>query len=128
MEALLWALPVNSARVGESDQEKNSMKEISASVGKYSGTARVIHDESEFNRVQKGDVLICTKTTSSWSVIFAEIGALITEEGGLLSHPAIVAREYGIPYVTAVPDATKIILDGQEVEVDGDTGVVRIRG
>ena len=58
--------------------------------------------------------------------MFAKIGALVTDTGGILSHPAIIAREYGIPAVVATGNATKLIHDGQQICVDGDAGVVRI--
>jgi pyruvate,water dikinase len=61
-----------------------------------------------------------------WSVLFAKVSALVTDTGGILSHPAIIAREYGIPAVVATGNATQLIRDGQQVLVDGDAGIVRI--
>jgi pyruvate,water dikinase len=61
-----------------------------------------------------------------WSILFAKVGALVTDTGGILSHPAIIAREYGIPAVVATGNATELIRDGQQVLVDGDAGIVRL--
>jgi pyruvate,water dikinase len=59
-----------------------------------------------------------------WSVLFSRIGALVTDSGGILSHPAIIAREYGVPAVVATGNATAVLRDGQQVTVDGDAGSV----
>jgi phosphohistidine swiveling domain-containing protein len=65
-------------------------------------------------------------TSPVWSVLFSRIGALVTDSGGILSHPAIIAREFGIPAVVATGNATSLLRDGQRVTVDGDAGVVEI--
>ena len=85
-------------------------------------------DESQFERVQPGDVLVCPMTTPAWNVLFGSVGALITNEGGILSHPAIIAREFGIPAVVGTREATARIPDGALIEVDGTRGVVSILG
>jgi pyruvate,water dikinase len=82
--------------------------------------------EHEFDKLQAGDVLVCPITSPVWSVLFAKVGALVTDAGGILSHPAIIAREYGIPAVVATRNATSRLRDGQRVHVDGDAGIVRI--
>ena len=97
-----------------------------ASKGTYTGTARIIMGEHQFDRLKAGDVLVCPITSPVWSILFANVGALVTDAGGILSHPAIIAREYGIPAVVATGNATQIITDGQQVVVDGDHGIVRI--
>ncbi len=99
---------------------------IAASPGSYTGTARVIHSEGEFARVQPGDVLVCSITSPVWSVLFSIIGGLVTDTGGLLSHPAIIAREYGVPAVVATGNATALVRDGQRVRVDGTSGRVDV--
>ena len=78
--------------------------------------------------MRPGDVLVCVMTTPSWTPLFAIAAGIITETGGALSHPAITAREYGIPAVVAVKDATARIRDGQVVTIDGGKGVVSLRG
>jgi pyruvate,water dikinase len=97
-----------------------------ASPGKYEGVVRVVKDEAEFEKIRPGDVLVCVSTTPSWSVVFSVIGALVTEAGGILSHPAIVAREYGIPAVLSLERATEKLREGQRVMVDGDLGAVAL--
>ena len=98
---------------------------LAASAGRYTGPVRVIRDAAEFGRLRRGDVLVCPATTAQWSVLFPSVGALVTDEGSLLSHPAIVAREYGVPAVVATRFATTALHDGQLVEVDGTAGTVR---
>ncbi|HZU76433.1 MAG TPA: PEP-utilizing enzyme [Dehalococcoidia bacterium] len=96
-----------------------------AARGVYRGPARIVLSEEEFDRVQPGDVLVCPVTTPSWNVLFGSVGALVTNEGGILSHPAIIAREFGIPAVVGTRTATDSFPDGAIVEVDGDAGAVR---
>jgi pyruvate,water dikinase len=83
-----------------------------------------VRSEDEFDRVRPGDVLVCRMTAPSWNVLFGSIGALVTDEGGILSHPAIIAREFGIPAVVGTRRATTTIADGAIVEVDGAAGLV----
>jgi phosphohistidine swiveling domain-containing protein len=97
-----------------------------ASSGTYTGTARVVLSESEFGRVRPGDVLVCPITTPSWSVLFGQIGGLVTDTGGMLSHSAIVAREHGIPAVVATGSGTTRIPDGATVTVDGASGNIEV--
>jgi rifampicin phosphotransferase len=97
-----------------------------AVAGRYRGVVRVLKDESELGRIQHGDVLVCPITSPPWAVIFPKIGALVTDTGGLLSHPAIVAREFHIPAVVGTVNATEILRDGQIVTVDGDAGTVQV--
>ena len=82
--------------------------------------------EAEFHKVQAGDVLVCPVTSPVWSLLFLSIGALVTETGGVLSHSAIIDREYGIPAVVATGNATAVLREGQTVTVDGARGVVEL--
>ena len=102
------------------------LKGVAAARGTYTGPARIILGEDQFDRLQPGDVLVCPITSPVWSILFAKVGALVTDSGGVLSHPAIIAREYGIPAVVATGNATDIIKDDQRIEVNGDAGLVRI--
>jgi rifampicin phosphotransferase len=97
-----------------------------ASRGLAEGTARVVHGAEDFGRVERGDVLVCTTTTPAWTPLFGAIGGLVTDTGGILSHAAVVAREYGVPTVVGAEVATRLIPDGARVSVDGATGEVRI--
>jgi pyruvate,water dikinase len=95
-----------------------------ASPGRYTGSVRVIMGEHEFDKIRTGDVVVCPTTSPTWSVVFPSLGALVTDGGGILSHPAIIAREHGIPAVVGTGNAMAILRDGQRVTVDGGRGVV----
>ena len=92
--------------------------------GIYEGTARIISGPEDFARLQPGDVLITKNTSAAFNVVLPILGALVTDRGGLLSHAAIVSREYGIPGVVATKTATSTIADGATVRVDGEAGTV----
>jgi pyruvate,water dikinase len=98
------------------------------SPGKVKGTARVLRSASEGERLRRGDVIVAATTAPSWTPLFAAAAAVVTETGGILSHAAVVAREFAIPAVVGVAGAADAIKDGQMLEVDGDTGAVRILG
>lgn len=102
------------------------LRGIAGSPGRASGIARVIRGPEEFHRLQSGEILVAPLTNPVWTPLFAIAGGLVTEVGGILSHGAIVAREYGIPAVMAVSDATKILQEGQQMTVDGNKGIVFI--
>jgi len=112
------------APVGRRHEEGVLARGLGASAGRYSGTVRVVRDEGELDRIRAGDVLVCPVTSPSWSVVFSRIGALVTDTGGMLSHPAIIAREFGLPAVLATGDATARLRDGDVVTVDGAAGLV----
>ncbi len=95
-----------------------------ASAGRYTGIARVVLGEDQFGKIQPGDVVVCPVTSPAWSVVFPSMGGLVTDTGGILSHPAIIARELGIPAVVGAGNATDVLKDGQRVTVDGHTGIV----
>ncbi len=128
MEGLLWATNhVFAAGHGSHIQANNKvLRGIAASPGVYTGTVRVVMNESEFLKLRPGDVLVCPITSPVWSVLFPSVGALVTDTGGILSHPAIIAREYRVPAVVAAENATGLLRDGQIVTVDGNNGLVEI--
>lgn len=101
------------------------LKGAGASQGVAKGRVRVIRGPHEFHKLQPGDVLVCPSTNPSWTPLFAIAAAVVADAGGVLSHAAIVAREYGIPAVMAVVGATQALSDGEPVEVDGAAGTVR---
>jgi pyruvate,water dikinase len=82
---------------------------------------------ADFDRIAQGDVLVTESTTEAFNILLPLLGALVTDSGGLLSHAAIVAREYAIPGVVGTRDATQRIPDGTLVRVDGDAGEVTVR-
>jgi pyruvate,water dikinase len=97
-----------------------------ASDGVYEGAARIVRGPEDFDQVYEGDVLVTTATSPAFSVVLPLIGAVITERGGILSHAAIVAREYGIPAVVSCGGALAAINDGQRVRVDANAGEVTL--
>lgn len=95
-----------------------------ASPGQATGPVRHVESPDDFDRVRPGDILVCRTTDPSWTALFGVVAAVVTETGGLLSHAAIVAREYGLPAVVAAPGATTALRDGALVTVDGTSGRV----
>jgi pyruvate,water dikinase len=106
--------------------ERGVLRGTPGSHGVARGSARVLLSLDDAGRLGRGDVLVARTTSPSWTPLFARATALVTDAGGVLSHSAVVAREYGIPAVVGLGVATQAIADGQLVEVDGDAGVVRI--
>jgi pyruvate,water dikinase len=80
----------------------------------------------DFARVQPGDIIVCPSSNPSWVPLFTIAAGLVTDTGGVLSHAAVVAREFGLPAVVGTGDATSRIADGRMVELDGTTGDVRL--
>lgn len=95
-----------------------------ASSGWVTATARVVGDIVDASRLRRGDILVASATDPSWTPIILDAGAVVLETGGPLSHAALVAREFGIPAVLRVNGATRIIEDGEPLEVDGYAGLV----
>ena len=95
--------------------------------GTAEGRARVIIKLEEA-KMEKGDILVAPYTDPAWTMLFPLAAGLVTEVGGLMTHGAVVAREYGIPAVVGVDNATRKILDGQKIRVDGTHGYVEILG
>jgi phosphohistidine swiveling domain-containing protein len=110
----------------EAPHEQNLLRGLAASGGAYEGPARRVSGPTEFNRIVQGDVLVTESTTEAFNILLPLLGAIVTDSGGLLSHSAIVAREYGIPGVVGTRNATDLILDGTRVRVDGDAGEVTV--
>jgi phosphohistidine swiveling domain-containing protein len=110
----------------QEEHEADMLRGLAASRGIYEGVARCISGPAEFNRIVKGDVLVTVSTSEAFNILLPLLGAIVTDSGGLLSHSAIVAREYGIPGVVGTRDATERIADGTRVRVDGDAGEVTV--
>lgn len=106
--------------------EGKKVRGLGVSPGTYEGTARVIRGTSEFGRIEPGDVLVTNSTTTAFNIVLPLLGAIVTDRGGLLSHAAIVAREYGIPGVVGCTDATTVVSDGDLVRVDGAAGEAEV--
>lgn len=100
---------------------------LGASAGSWRGRARVVRSPEDLHGLEQGDVLVTTATTPAAGVVMPIVGAVVTDRGGLLSHAAIVAREYAVPAVVGTGEATTTIPDDAVVDVDGVAGTVTIR-
>src|SRR5438874_3514059 len=98
---------------------------LPVSAGTIEGRARVILDMAQAD-LEPGDILVTAHTDPSWTPLFAAIKGLVTEVGGLMTHGAVIAREYGLPAVVGVQQASQLIRDGQRIRVDGTGGYVEI--
>jgi len=98
---------------------------LPVSAGIIEGRARVILDMAEAD-LEPGDILVTASTDPSWTPTFLVIAGLVTEVGGLMTHGAVIAREYGLPAVVGVEHATRLIRDGQRIRVNGTDGYVEI--
>lgn len=129
-----WFISTGSFPVFETKQKKkqeekdasNSIKGSAASKGIYEGPVCIVKSPSEFKKLRKGDILVSTYTSPIWTPLFKVAGAAVTEIGSASSHAAIVAREYGIPAVVAIEDATSLLRDGQKIRVDGTKGIITL--
>jgi phosphohistidine swiveling domain-containing protein len=99
---------------------------LGASAGVVEGIARVVQTVDEFDEVRDGDILVCQMTNPAWVVLFTKIAGLVTDTGGTTSHPAVLAREFGIPAVIGTSVATQRIVTGDRLKVDGTAGRVEI--
>jgi rifampicin phosphotransferase len=106
--------------------EPDELRGTGASAGIVRGQARVTLTQADFEAVQPGDIIVCASSNPSWVPLFTIAGGLITNTGGVLSHAAVVAREFGLPAVVGTGDATTRIADGRLVELDGSSGIVRL--
>src|SRR5205823_7564340 len=95
-----------------------------ASPGIAEGRACVVLAPEDLEGIRSGDVLVATTTTPAWTPLFPSLAALVTETGGILSHAAVVAREYGLPAVVGATGATETVPDGARIRVDGTTGEI----
>lgn len=104
----------------------SALRGSACSPGRARGPARVVRRIEDAGRIRQGDVLVAPFTDPGWTPVFPRLAAVVTETGGLLSHAAVIARECGIPAVLAVPNATRVIRDGDLVEVDGHHGTIHV--
>jgi pyruvate, water dikinase len=127
MTIMLWGVTTQRVQEWAQAQEDGSrLTGAAASPGVVEGPARVVIDIEEIGGVRDGDVLVCTITSPAWAPIFSSVRAVVTDIGGVMSHAAIVCREYGLPAVVGTGRATAAIRTGQTVRVDGSNGVVTI--
>jgi pyruvate,water dikinase len=114
-------LPANAE-----EQVGDTLSGVGCSPGQVTGTARVLHGPEDFDQMEAGDILVADITTPAWTPLFAMASGIVTNVGGPLSHGSIVAREYGIPAVLGTGVATRRIVSGQRVTVDGSAGTVSL--
>jgi pyruvate,water dikinase len=125
---MLWGITSDSIAnwLGGGASDDGSLNGMAASPGVEEGPARVIFGPDQINEVQDGEILVAPLTAPSWAPIFGKIKATVTDTGGMMSHAAIVCREYGLPAVTGTGFATSMIKTGQRIRVDGSNGKVTI--
>ena len=112
-----------SYRVEQTDRDL--LRGVAASPGRGRGPVRLVTGPADFERFERGDVLVCHSTTVSWVPLFNMASGIVADVGGALSHAALVAREFGIPAVCGTGTALETLQDGEIVEVDGSAGTVR---
>jgi phosphohistidine swiveling domain-containing protein len=120
----LWGFP-EKFYAGE-PATAGEVRGLAASPGVVEGPARYVASLDEFDQVQDGEILVCRMTNPAWVVLFTKISGLVTDAGGAVSHPAVVAREFGIPAVVGTTNGGERIKTGDRVRVNGSTGVVEI--
>lgn len=108
------------------EQMEAEISGLGASAGRVEGLARHVRGPQDFASIQPGEIMICGATNPAWAPVFTRIAALVTDQGGTLSHAAVLAREYGLPAVLATIHGTKRIPDGARIRVDGMAGKVEI--
>ncbi len=116
---------VVAGRYHDVDAPPGALVGLAVSAGTVEGRARVILDMAEAD-LEPGDILVTAYTDPSWTPAFVSITGLVTEVGGLMTHGAVIAREYGLPAVVGVENATRLIEDGQRIRVNGSAGFVEI--
>ena len=126
---MLWGITTEQVQqwlAGDEEGESGMLKGMAASPGLVEGKARVIMHADDLADVQPGEILVAPITAPSWGPIFGKIKATVTDIGGMMSHAAIVCREYGLPAVTGTGSASTTIRTGQLLRVDGTKGTVEI--
>ena len=119
-----WGFPEKFHRKPTSNEA--TIDGLPASSGVVEGWARVLLTPDDFDKVQKGEIAVCRTTSPAWVVLFTRIGGLVTDAGGMASHPAVVSREFGIPAVVGTSNATLRIRTGDRIRVNGSTGQVDV--
>jgi len=120
--ALLWM--IEHELTAPPKANGSSIVGIGVSSGVYRGRVRVIRKADQLHTLRAGEVLVCPTTSAAWTMVFRRAGAIVADTGSVLSHTAIVAREFALPAVVAAANATSSLVDGKEVMVDGTRGVV----
>ena len=124
---MLWGITTERVRAWAQSQDGGpELSGAAASPGLVEGPARVVKTVQEISDVRDGEILVCSITSPAWAPIFTKVQAVVTDIGGVMSHAAIVCREYGLPAVVGTGRATSQIKTGQPIRVDGSSGLVTI--
>jgi pyruvate, water dikinase len=125
---MLWGITTEQVAqwLGSDDDDPNVLSGMAASGGVVEGLARVITKPTQLSELQQGEILVAPITAPSWGPVFGKIAATVTDIGGMMSHAAIVCREYGVPAVTGTGKASTVIKTGMKLRVDGTQGKVTI--
>jgi len=124
---MLWGITSDAVqRWVAADENDGALVGMAASQGVVEGVARVLSSPDELGQLQKGEILVTPVTAPSWAPVFGKISAAVTDIGGMMSHAAIVCREYGLPAVTGTGNASSKITTGMRLRVDGNEGTVTI--
>jgi pyruvate,water dikinase len=123
---ILRALDQRVAALYERRGSKALIEALGASPGRAVGPVRVVRSPDDFARLLPGDVLVAPATTPAWTPLLARAAAVVTDNGSVLAHASVIARELGIPAVVGAVDATARLSDGQRVVVDGAAGTVAL--
>ncbi len=127
MTIMLWGVTTERVQEWARQQDGGSvLNGAAASPGVIEGLARVVRSVDQIGDVRNGEILVCGSTSPAWAPIFSKIKATVTDVGGVMSHAAIVAREYGLPAVVGTGRATAAIRTGQTIRVDGSEGTVTL--
>ena len=124
---MLWGITSDAVQKWvEADDAGGGLSGMAGSPGIVEGVARVLRSPDQLGELQKDEILVTPVTAPSWAPIFGKISAAVTDIGGMMSHAAIVCREYGLPAVTGTGNASTKITTGMRLRVDGNSGTVEI--
>ncbi|GEL17212.1 PEP-utilizing enzyme [Pseudonocardia asaccharolytica] len=130
LTVMLWGITTETVNewLDDSDDTRSGrvFRGVAGSPGVVEGPVRIIRQLSQLDSIQQGDIMVCPATSPSWAPVFSKIAATVSDVGGIMSHTAIVCREYGLPAVVGTGHAVAKLKGGQRVRVDGDTGVVTV--
>ena len=128
---ILWGITTDRLSTWlDADKTKvediTQLKGFAGSSGVVEGVARMVRSPAELSALQDGEILVAPTTSPSWAPIFSKVSAVVTDVGGIMSHAAIVCREYGLPAVVGAGYATAAIKTGMRIRVDGSSGIVTL--
>ncbi len=123
--AVLWSAELEAPTPVKASVE-GTLLGLAGAPGRAEGAVRFVAEEADFVDVGAGDIVVCRTAVAAWAPIFAVAGGIVTESGGALSHPATLAREYGVPAVMAVDNAMGRLPEGALVRIDGGAGTVTL--